>query len=177
MDTEGRVIYCGSYSKVLSPGMRLGYCIAAKEIINRMVVCKQVSDVHTNLYFQMLVAHYLEECDLDAHIAEICDNNRVKRDAMIAACEKYFDPRVTFTRPNGGLFIWAELPEGYDSFKLCKMISAKKVACVPGNAFLSDDEGISNGFRMNFSLPSVEQIETAIQRVGETITEFFAAEG
>ena len=112
MDTEGRVIYCGSYSKVLSPGMRLGYCIAAKEIINRMVVCKQVSDVHTNLYFQMLVAHYLEECDLDAHIAEICDNNRVKRDAMIAACEKYFDPRVTFTRPNGGLFIWAELPEG-----------------------------------------------------------------
>ena len=177
MDTEGRVIYCGSYSKVLSPGMRLGYCIGAKDIINRMVVCKQVSDVHTNLYFQMLVAHYLEECDLDAHIAEICDNNRVKRDAMIAACEKYFDPRVTFTRPNGGLFIWAELPEGYDSFKLCKMISAKKVACVPGNAFLSDDEGISNGFRMNFSLPSVEQIETAIQRVGETITEFFAAEG
>ena len=177
MDTEGRVIYCGSYSKVLSPGMRLGYCIGAKDIINRMVVCKQVSDVHTNLYFQMLVAHYLEECDLDAHIAEICDNNRVKRDAMIAACEKYFDPRVKFTRPNGGLFIWAELPEGYDSFKLCKMISAKKVACVPGNAFLSDDEGISNGFRMNFSLPSVEQIETAIQRVGETITEFFAAEG
>ena len=177
MDTEGRVIYCGSYSKVLSPGMRLGYCIGAKDIINRMVVCKQVSDVHTNLYFQMLVAHYLEECDLDAHIAEICDNNRVKRDAMIAACEKYFDPRVTFTRPNGGLFIWAELPEGYDSFKLCKMISAKKVACVPGNAFLSDDEGISNCFRMNFSLPSVEQIETAIQRVGETITEFFAAEG
>lgn len=177
MDTEGRVIYCGSYSKVLSPGMRLGYCIGAKDIINRMVVCKQVSDVHTNLYFQMLVAHYLEECDLDAHIAQICDNNRVKRDAMIAACEKYFDPRVTFTRPNGGLFIWAELPEGYDSFKLCKMISAKKVACVPGNAFLSDDEGISNGFRMNFSLPSVEQIETAIQRVGETITEFFAAEG
>lgn len=177
MDTEGRVIYCGSYSKVLSPGMRLGYCIGAKDIINRMVVCKQVSDVHTNLYFQMLVAHYLEECDLDAHIAEICDNNRVKRDAMIAACEKYFDPRVTFTRPNGGLFIWAELPEGYDSFKLCKMISAKKVACVPGNAFLSDDEGISNGFRMNFSLPSVEQIETAIRRVGETITEFFATEG
>ena len=177
MDTEGRVIYCGSYSKVLSPGMRLGYCIGAKDIINRMVVCKQVSDVHTNLYFQMMVAHYLEECDLDAHIAQICDNNRVKRDAMISACEKYFDPRVTFTRPNGGLFIWAELPEGYDSFKLCKMISAKKVACVPGNAFLSDDEGISNGFRMNFSLPSVEQIETAIQRVGETITEFFAAEG
>lgn len=176
MDTEGRVVYCGSYSKVLSPGMRLGYCIASKEIINRMVVCKQVSDVHTNLYFQMLVAHYLEECDLDAHIAQICDNNRVKRDAMLAACEKYFDPRVTFTRPNGGLFIWAELPEGYDSFKLCKMISAKKVACVPGNAFLSDDEGISNGFRMNFSLPTVEQIDTAIQRVGEAITEFFAAE-
>lgn len=172
MDTEGRVVYCGSYSKVLSPGMRLGFCVANKDIINRMVVCKQVSDVHTNLYFQMLVAHYLEEYDLDAHIAEICKNNRIKRDAMLAACEKYFDPRVTYTHPNGGLFIWAELPEGYDSFELCQKISAKKVACVPGNAFSVDESEISNGFRMNFSLPTLEQIDIAVSRVGEAIREY-----
>ncbi len=172
MDTEGRVVYAGSYSKVLSPGMRIGYCIANREIINRMVVCKQVSDVHTNLYFQMLVAGYLERFDLDAHIADMCALHRVKRDAMLHACEKYFDKRVTFTHPNGGLFIWCELPEGYDSFKLCQLITQKKVACVPGNAFSVDESEVSNGFRMNFSQPSVEQIETACARIGEAMQEF-----
>lgn len=172
MDTEGRVVYAGSYSKVLSPGMRIGYCIANREIINRMVVCKQVSDVHTNLYFQMLVAGYLERFDLDAHIADMCALHRVKRDAMLHACEKYFDKRVTFTHPNGGLFIWCELPEGYDSFKLCQLITQKKVACVPGNAFSVDESEVSNGFRMNFSQPSVEQIETACARIGEAMQKF-----
>ncbi len=172
MDTEGRVVYAGSYSKVLSPGMRIGFCVANQEIINRMVVCKQVSDVHTNLYFQMLVAKYLERYDIDAHIADICKMNKVKRDAMLAACEKYFDKRVTFTHPNGGLFIWGELPEGYDSFALCQRISEKKVACVPGNSFSVDESAISNGFRMNFSLPTLEQIDTACCRIGEVMQDF-----
>lgn len=172
MDTEGRVIYAGSYSKVLSPGMRIGFCVANKGIINRMVVCKQVSDVHTNLYFQMLVAKYLEKYDIDAHIADICKMNKIKRDAMLEACGKYFDKRVTFTHPNGGLFIWGELPEGYDSFALCQRITEKKVACVPGNAFSVDECTVSNGFRMNFSLPTLEQIDTACSRIGEAMQEF-----
>lgn len=172
MDTEGRVIYAGSYSKVLSPGMRIGFCVANKGIINRMVVCKQVSDVHTNLYFQMLVAKYLEKYDIDAHIADICKMNKIKRDAMLEACGKYFDKRVTFTHPNGGLFIWGELPEGYDSFALCQRITEKKVACVPGNAFSVDECAVSNGFRMNFSLPTLEQIDTACSRIGEAMQEF-----
>lgn len=172
MDTEGRVVYAGSYSKVLSPGMRIGFCLANKEIINRMVVCKQVSDVHTNMYFQMLVSKYLDKYDLDAHIKEICELHKIKRDAMLKALEKYVDPRVTFTHPNGGLFIWGELPEGYDGFKLCQKITKKKVACVPGNAFLTDENGVSNGFRLNFSMPSLENIEIACQRIGETVAEF-----
>ena len=172
MDTEGRVVYAGSYSKVLSPGIRIGYCIANKALINRMVVCKQVSDVHTNLFFQMIVAKYLEQYDIDAHIAETCRLNKIKRDAIVAACEKYFDKRVSVTHPNGGLFIWAELPKGYDSFKLCQLISQKKVACVPGNAFAADEDEICNGFRMNFSLPSLEQIDTACSCIGEAMQEF-----
>ena len=172
MDTEGRVVYAGSYSKVLSPGMRIGFCLANKDIINRMVVCKQVSDVHTNMYFQMLVSRYLDTYDLDAHIKDICDLHKIKRDAMLAALDKYVDKRVTFTHPNGGLFIWAELPEGYDSFKLCQEITKRKVACVPGNAFATDESAVCNGFRMNFSMPSLENIEIACQRIGETVAEF-----
>ena len=172
MDTEGRVVYAGSYSKVLSPGMRIGFCLANKDIINRMVVCKQVSDVHTNMYFQMLVSRYLDTYDLDAHIKDICDLHKIKRDAMLAALDKYVDKRVTFTHPNGGLFIWGELPEGYDSFKLCQEITKRKVACVPGNAFATDESAVCNGFRMNFSRPSLENIESACQRIGETVAEF-----
>ena len=172
MDTEGRVVYAGSYSKVLSPGMRIGFCLANKDIINRMVVCKQVSDVHTNMYFQMLVSRYLDTYDLDAHIKDICDLHKIKRDAMLAALDKYVDKRVTFTHPNGGLFIWGELPEGYDSFKLCQEITKRKVACVPGNAFATDESAVCNGFRMNFSMPSLENIEIACQRIGETVAEF-----
>ena len=172
MDTEGRVVYAGSYSKVLSPGMRIGFCLANKDIINRMVVCKQVSDVHTNMYFQMLVSRYLDTYDLDAHIKDICDLHKIKRDAMLAALDKYVDKRVTFTHPNGGLFIWGELPEGYDSFKLCQEITKRKVACVPGNAFATDESAVCNGFRMNFSMPSLENIEIDCQRIGETVAEF-----
>lgn len=172
MDTEGRVVYAGSYSKVLSPGMRIGFCLANKDITNRMVVCKQVSDVHTNMYFQMLVSRYLDTYDLDAHIKDICDLHKIKRDAMLAALDKYVDKRVTFTHPNGGLFIWGELPEGYDSFKLCQEITKRKVACVPGNAFATDESAVCNGFRMNFSMPSLENIEIACQRIGETVAEF-----
>lgn len=172
MDTEGRVVYAGSYSKVLSPGMRIGFCMANKDIINRMVVCKQVSDVHTNMYFQMLVSKYLENYDLDAHIKDICALHKIKRDAMLAALDKYVDKRVTFTHPNGGLFIWGELPEGYDSFALCQEITKRKVACVPGNAFATDESAVCNGFRMNFSMPSLENIEIACQRIGKTVAEF-----
>lgn len=172
MDTEGRVVYAGSYSKVLSPGMRIGFCLANKAIINRMVVCKQVSDVHTNMYFQMLVSRYLDTYDLDAHIKDICALHKIKRDTMLAALDKYVDKRVTFTHPNGGLFIWGELPEGYDSFKLCQEITKRKVACVPGNAFCTDEDAVCNGFRMNFSMPSLENIEIACLRIGETVAEF-----
>ncbi len=172
MDTEGRVVYAGSYSKVMSPGMRIGYCIANPKIINRMVVCKQVSDVHTNQFFQMVVARYLQTYDIDKHIEEECKLNKIKRDAMLKACETYFDKRVTFTHPEGGLFIWCELPEGCDSLELCRRITEKKVACVPGSAFSVDEDAVSNGFRMNFSMPTLEQIDIACSRIGEAIREF-----
>ena len=171
-DTTGRVIYCGSYSKVLSPGMRIGFSIAPEEIFSKMVVCKQTNDVHTNLCFQMIVAEYLRQYDLDAHIQEICGIYRRKRDAMLAAIDASFDSRVTVTRPQGGLFLWAELPQGCDGFQLCQRATARKVAAVPGVTFAADESIVSSGIRLNFSMPTEEQIYKGIGILAETIQEY-----
>ena len=172
LDTKGRVVYSGSYSKVLCPGIRMGYAVAPKEILSKMIVCKQTNDVHSNLFFQILVAEYLKNYDLDAHIAK---NNRLythKRDVMLDAIERYVDKRVTITHPDGGLFLWLALPEGYDGFELCHRTSEKKVAAVPGVSFAADTSIVSPGIRLNFSLPTDEQIETGIEILGKTIAEY-----
>jgi 2-aminoadipate transaminase len=172
LDTKGRVVYSGSYSKVLCPGIRMGYAVAPKEILSKMIVCKQTNDVHSNLFFQMLVAEYLKNYDLDAHIAE---NNRIyahKRDVMLEAIKRHVDERVTVTHPDGGLFLWLSLPEGYDGFELCRRTSEKKVAAVPGVSFAADTSIVSPGIRLNFSLPTDEQIETGIEILGKAIAEY-----
>lgn len=172
LDKNGHVIYAGSYSKVLSPGMRMGFCCAPKEVIAKMVVAKQTSDVHSNLFFQMIVSEYLKNFDLDCHIAEVCAIYRRKRDVMQAAISRHFDPRVHVTHPDGGLFLWAELPAGCDGFELCARAGARKVAAVPGVSFLADDTMRSTGFRLNFSLPSDEQIESGIEVLGGVINDY-----
>lgn len=174
LDTTGRVIFSGSYSKVLSPGMRIGFAIGPKEIIAKMTISKQTSDVHTNLFFQMMVSEYLKQYDIDQHIAEIRKLYTVKRDAMVEACEKYFDKRVSFTRPDGGLFLWGELPEGYSGMELCRRAAERLVAAVPGTAFSVDEDPNSRGFRMNYSLPTVEQIHKGVSILGEVMREYLA---
>lgn len=172
MDTKGRVIYSGSYSKVLCPGIRMGYAVAPKEILSKMIVCKQTNDVHSNLFFQMVVAEYLKKYDLDAHIAE---NNRIythKRDVMLDAIDRYIDKGVTVTKPDGGLFLWLSLPDGYDGYELCKRAGERKVAAVPGVSFATDSSMTCPGIRLNFSLPTDEQIETGIRILGETIDQY-----
>ncbi len=178
MDTEGIVIYNGSYSKVISAGMRIGFICAPKEILGRLIVAKQVGDCHTNLFFQMAVAKYLEQYDLDAHIKDCQDVYRKKCHFMLDLMEKHFDKRVSFTHPDGGLFIWASLPEGYDSKKLAELgvgperIKSKTgVAIVPGCSFMVDDTAPCPAFRVNYSTPSYEDIEQGIQRLAECIDE------
>ncbi len=168
-DTEGIVIYCSTFSKILSAGMRVGYVTANEELINKMVVAKQVEDVHTNIFFQMVCYKYMTECDLEAHIADICKLYEHKASLMLAALEKHLPESVTFTRPEGGLFIWCTLPEGISCPDLVKAALERKVAVVPGTAFNCDTEAPSQSFRLNYSMPTDEQIEEGVIRLADAV--------
>ncbi len=172
LDDNGLVIYCSSFSKILSAGMRIGFVIAPAEVASKMVVAKQVEDVHTNLFFQMLCHKYITTCDLDAHIAKINDLYRRKCNLMLDCIDKYIpSDKVTFTRPEGGLFIWGTVKNCTDASFVVKKAIEKKVAVVPGTAFNCDTEAPSPSFRLNYSTPSDEQIIEGIKRLGEVFAE------
>jgi 2-aminoadipate transaminase len=166
LDAEGRVIYAGSFSKIIAPGIRLGFAAAPAALIGKMTAAKQVSDVHSNLFFQVLVEKYMAQYDLDAHIARCRELYRVRRDAMDAALKRHL-PEAKWIVPEGGLFMWVNLPDGTDGTEFCRRAKEKKVMAVPGSAFLCDENGTSDAIRLNFSLPSVAQIETGAARLGE----------
>lgn len=165
MDDQGIVIYCSSFSKILSAGMRIGYVIAPEPICAKMTVQKQVEDVHTNLFFQMLCHRYLQECDIDAHICDIRKLYRHKCMLMLEALDTFMPPEVTYTRPEGGLFIWCTLPEGTDIDAFLHACDAAKVRIVPGVAFNCDTSAPSRSFRLNYSTPSDMQITEGIRRL------------
>ena len=173
-DTEGIVIYCSSFSKILSAGMRVGYVCAPEPIISKMVVAKQSEDVHTNIFFQMLCHRYMTECDLDEHIAEIRELYRRKCHLMLECIDREIPrDKVSFTRPDGGLFIWGTLKCATDASALVAAAIEKKVAVVPGSTFNCDTSLPSQSFRLNYSTPTDEQIIEGISRLGEAIKELY----
>ncbi len=175
MDTEGIVIYCSSFSKILSAGMRVGYVTAPEPVMQKMVVAKQVEDVHTNIFFQMLCYRYMSECDLDGHIDDIRAIYRHKCGLMLQCLERELPRSVEFTRPCGGLFVWCTLPEnipeGVDMNGFVQKALEKKVAVVPGSAFLCDPDGSSRSFRLNYSTPSDDDIREGCIRLGAAARE------
>lgn len=172
MDTDGIVIYCSTFSKILSAGMRVGYVTAPDALIQKMVVAKQVEDVHTNIFFQMVCYKYMTECDLEGHIKDICALYEHKASLMLGALDKYMPDCVKYTRPEGGLFIWCTLPETIDCAALVKKALEMKVAVVPGTAFNCDTEAQSRSFRLNYSMPTDEQIEEGVKRLAEAVRSF-----
>ncbi len=167
LDTEGRVIYVGSFSKILAPGLRVGYACVPKNIFQKMVVCKQVSDVHTSIWPQLICQRFLTECDLDRHFENLRGIYKRKCSLMLENMDKYFSEKVTYTRPEGGLFIWATLPEGSDMMGFCtKAVKDYKIAVVPGTAFMINESDNTNSFRLNFSTPPDEQIVKGIEILG-----------
>lgn len=171
MDENGRVIYVGSFSKTLAPGLRVGFAVAHADVMDRIVVVKQVNDVHTTLLTQMMVDRFLEEYDFDEQIKKGCELYKSQCECMLNAMDKYFPEGVTYTRPEGGIFLWVTLPEGINTNELLLKCVEEKVAFVPGNSFMIDIEKPTNTFRLNYSTMSNENIEIGIQRIAEILKE------
>ena len=158
MDDEGIVIYCGSFSKILSAGMRVGFLCGHKDLIQKIVVVKQTNDVHTNLFFQMLCTRFISEYGLDDHIAGIKKLYRDNCMTMLSEMDAKFPENVKYTRPEGGLFLWVTMPDSVDMNEFIKKTVAAEVAVVPGATFLPDTGMVSHSFRMNYSMPTKDQI-------------------
>lgn len=173
MDTENIVIYCSSFSKILSSGMRVGFVCGPEEIVSKMVVAKQVEDVHTNLFFQMLCHRFMTERDLDGHIAGIRKLYGEKCTLMLGELDKKMPKCIKYTRPEGGLFIWCTLPDGISSSEYIKAALSRKVAVVPGTAFNCDTEAPSDSFRLNYSMPSDEDIVKGVDILAKLAMEMF----
>ena len=170
-DTDGLVIYCSSFSKILSSGMRIGFVNAPAEIIAKMVVAKQVEDVHTNLFAQMPCHRYMAEYNMDAHVAMIRELYRNKASRMLSALDAEMPASVAYTRPEGGLFLWCTLPDGRDAAPYVQKFLQNKVAVVPGSAFLCVENAPSDSFRLNYSMPSDEDIDRGVAILGKVLRE------
>ena len=167
-DTEGRVIYAGTFSKLIAPGIRVGYVLGPSAIVAKMTVGKQTEDVHTAMFNQMLVYRWMNENDIGEHIKKMQVIYKKKLDVMCDALDEYC-PKLAYVRPEGGMFVWCKLPDGIDMMDFCRRASAKKVAVVPGTAFLPDESANTQYIRLNFSTPTNEAMVKGIKILGELL--------
>ena len=168
MDTDGRVIYVGSFSKIIAPGLRVGFVVANRKIIRPMAVMKADEDQAANLMAQIVCARYVTQYDLDGHIREAREIYRRKCALMLEEMDRTFSPKVTYTRPEGGLFLWCTLPQGADMTDFCtRSVRDCQVATVPGTAFTVEEGASSQCFRLNYSTPTDEQIVRGVRILGQ----------
>ena len=172
LDKDGIVVYAGSFSKILSPGIRVAYCIAPKTLTAKMTVGKQASDVHTACLNQMIVNEWFKNYDVEAHIEKIQGIYRERLELMCDCIDKELGDLVEYVKPEGGLFIWCKLPDDVDMLEFVRKAVDKKVAVVPGNAFLMNDTDKTQYIRLNFSTPSKEGIINGIKALGEVAKEY-----
>lgn len=172
LDREGVVVYAGTFSKVISPGMRVGYAIGPKEVIQKMVVCKQGEDVHSNMWAQIVCHRFMTEYDYEAHLERLRGIYRRKSQLLLSAMERYLKPLgITWHSFEGGLFAWCTLPDGVDMLDFVKKAAENKVCVVPGTAFLTDESEPCQSFRINFSTPTDEQLTEGIRLLAKTYEE------
>jgi 2-aminoadipate transaminase len=166
---EGRnVIYLSTFSKTIAPGFRVAYAVGDAEIIKKMAIAKQGTDLHTNTFGQFIVNEYLESGHYQEHIDLIKRTYKARRDAMLSAMERHFPKSLSWNRPAGGMFLWVELPGKWDAGEMLQKCIGHNVAFVPGREFFPDGSG-RNTLRLNFSNASVDDIEKGIGRMGEVL--------
>ncbi|MEJ6952118.1 aminotransferase-like domain-containing protein [Natronospora cellulosivora (SeqCode)] len=168
---NNNTILLGTFSKLVAPSFRIAWMVADDEIMEKLIVAKQASDLHTNYIGQRIVYQYIINNGLDAHIYKIKDRYNKQRLKMIEAINEYLAKEVSITKVEGGMFLWMTLPEGMDSLKLFDIAITKKVAFVPGLPFYINKESV-NTLRLNFSCPDEEMIEVGVKRLAEAIREY-----
>jgi len=161
-------VILGSFSKVVTPGLRLGWICAATDVMEKIIVAKQSSDLHSNYLSQRAVYQYLIDHNLDEHILNIREVYKKQRDLMVSMIEEHFPEEIKCTKPEGGMFLWATLPENLSSLYLFRLATEENVAFVPGRAFYVDGGG-DNTLRLNFSNSDEEKIEEGIKRLAKVI--------
>lgn len=164
LDKEGRVIYSSTFSKLISSGFRTGFVSAPAPIIQKMIVCKQVSDVHSNIWAQVVSHRFITTVDREAHFNKLRAIYKKKSDLMCSYIDNGFSKQVSYIRPQGGLFVWCTLPDSCDMNEFCnKAVQEYKIAVVPGNSFSIDENEVSHSFRLNYSTPTNENIEKGME--------------
>ncbi len=158
----------GSFSKIVSPGMRLGWIVAPDEVMEKLVTAKQASDLHSNYFTQRVVYQYLTDNDVDKHIENIKAMYRDQRNLMVEMIEEYFPEDVKITRPEGGMFLWVEVPGVDDTVELFKKCLEHNVAFVPGDPFYAGKPQ-PGAFRLNYSNAKEDQIKTGMKQLGEAL--------
>jgi 2-aminoadipate transaminase len=158
-DEDGIVIYVSSYSKIIAPGIRIGFVIAPEKITEEIVRVKQFGDLHTNVFWQMLVTEFVNSVDFDTHIDNIKNLYARKCTLMMSELNKKFDKSIKIAPAKGGMFLWCTLPEtDMDTIELFSITGERGVVFIPGMSFVTDSRKTSNSFRLNFTMPSEEQI-------------------
>ena len=172
-DESGIVIYSGSFSKVVAPGIRAGYMVANKAAMAKMIVCKQGQDVHTAMWSQMVCNEFMTKYDFKGHLQMLRELYTKKANLCMDLLDEYVVPTgITYNKIEGGLFIWCTLPKNVDMLSFCKALTERKVCVVPGNAFLTDSALPCDSFRINFSTPTDDELKQGIKIIGEVAREF-----
>ncbi|WP_245569154.1 PLP-dependent aminotransferase family protein [Desulfotignum balticum] len=163
-----KVILLGSFSKIVVPGFRIGWIVAPDNILQKLLVAKQASDLHTCHFTQYIIYQYLQKNDIQRHIEKVAQKYGEQCQSMLESMEKYFPACVAYTKPEGGMFLWVTLPADISAMDLFEISVKEKVVFVPGNPFYINNNG-ENTFRLNFSCTDKQTTETGIKRLGGAI--------
>ena len=173
-DHAGKVFYMSTFSKILAPGFRLGWLVADPKVIEKLTVLKQSADLHTDNLVQYVVTEFFKENDVDAHVKEISDLYGKRKQLMIDGIKKYFPKDAKYTDPEGGMFLWVEVPGVTDTVELFKQCLEHNVAFVPGDPFFAGKPQPGT-FRLNYSNMQEDQIEVGLKRLGEALSQALEA--